>query len=164
MKTFKFPLLIILIMINLSAFSQVSVTGTAYTEIVPLSTVRETVQLNAGRFSVTANGGSVTITPAGTRIANGSVILLEGPFSQGVFTLSGSANTTVSVLLPSTPQFLYHSFSSNSIFMDKWTVETPKAGNGTLIINIGATLNFKSPDYNPAGMYVGKYQIIFFVN
>lgn len=164
MKTFKLPFLIIFILINLSAYGQVSVTGTAYTEIVPLSTVKETVQLNAGRFSSTANGGSITITPAGTRIANGSVILLEGPFSQGVFTVAGSANTTVSVLLPTTPQYLYHSHSSNSIYMDKWSFEAPRVTNGTLIINIGATLNFKSLDYNPAGLYIGKYQIIFFVN
>jgi hypothetical protein len=150
--------------LTLSAYSQVSVTGTAYTEIVPLTSVREIVQLNAGRFSVLANGGSITISPEGTRLSNGSVLLLDGTFCQGSFAITGSESNSLSVLLPTTPQFLYHSNSVNTIYLDKWTYEIPRLKNGNLIINIGATLNFKSVDANPEGVYTGKYQVIFFYN
>jgi hypothetical protein len=157
-------MLLAAILINLSAFAQVTVTGTAYTEIVPLATINETIQLNTGRFSVLENGGSITITPEGSRLAKGSVILLDGPFSQASFTIKGSDNNSLSVLLPTTPQLLFHSNSVNSIYLDKWTYEIPKLSNGLVIINVGATLNFKSPESNPAGVYTGKYQIIFFYN
>lgn len=164
MKYNKFFLLFIALIINFSAYSQVSVTGTAYTEIVPLATVKETIQFNAGRFSVLSDGGSITISPEGTRLAKGSVILLDGPFSQGGFTISGSENNSLSIILPKTPQFLYHTNSVNYIYLDKWTYDIPKLRNGYTIINIGATLNFKSVESNPTGIYTGKYQIIFFYN
>ena len=164
MKNNKIYLLLISILVSISGYSQVSVTGTAYTEIVPLATVKETVQFNAGRFSVVGDGGSITITPEGTRLAKGSVILLDGSFNQGGFTMSGSDNNTVSIILPVTPQFLYHTNSVNSIFFDKWTYDISKLKNGNVLINIGATLNFKSAEANPAGIYTGKYQIIFFYN
>jgi hypothetical protein len=164
MKKIKFYLLIIVILVNISAYSQVTVTATAYTEIVPLATVKETVQLNTGRFSVLADGGSITITPEGTRLTKGSVILLDGPFSQGAFTITGSENNSISVLLPKTPQFLFHSNNVNTIYLDNWTCDIPKYRNGYVIINVGATLNFRSAESNPAGIYTGRYQIIFFYN
>jgi hypothetical protein len=164
MKNLKFYLLIISILLSLSAYTQVSVTGTAYTEIVPLTTVREIVQLNVGRFSVLADGGSITISPEGTRVSKGSVLLLDGPFSQGAFSITGSESNSLSILLPTTPQFLYHSNSVNTIYLDKWTYDIPRLKNGDLIINIGATLNFKSIESNPTGIYTGKYQVIFFYN
>jgi hypothetical protein len=164
MKKIKSYLLIIVFLVNISAYSQVTVTATAYTEIVPLATVKETVQLNAGRFSVLDDGGSITITPEGTRLANGSVILLDSPFSQGIFTLTSPESNSISVLLPKTPQFLFHTNSVNSIYLDNWTYDIPKYRNGYVIINVGATLNFKSAEFNPAGIYTGRYQIIFFYN
>lgn len=164
MKYNKFYLLIFGLIINISAYSQVSVTGTAYTEIVPLATVKETVQFNAGRFSVLSDGGSITITPEGTRLAKGSVILLDGPFSQGGFSISGSDNNSLSIILPNTPQFLYHTNSVSLIYLDKWTYDIPRIRNNNTMINIGATLHFKSIEANPAGIYTGKYQIIFFYN
>jgi hypothetical protein len=164
MKIIKICFLFISILLSLSAYSQVTVTGTAFTEIVPVATVKETIQFNAGRFSVVADGGSITITPEGTRLAKGSVMLLDGPFSQGGFTMSGSENNSFSILLPGTPQFLYHSNSVNSIYLDKFNYEIPALKDGHVVINIGATLNFKSAEANPAGIYSGKYQIIFFYN
>jgi hypothetical protein len=164
MKKNKFYLLIITILLNISAFGQATVTATAYTEIVPLATVKETVQLNTGRFSVFADGGSITITPEGTRLASGSVILLDGPFSQAGFTITGSDNNSLSVLLPTAPQLLFHTNSVSTIYLDKWTCSVPKVRNGYVIVNVGATLNFKSIEANPAGIYTGRYQIIFFYN
>jgi hypothetical protein len=164
MKKIKLYMFLAAILINLSAFGQVTVTGTAYTEIVPLATINETIQLNTGRFSVLENGGSITITPEGSRLAKGSVILLDGPFSQASFTIKGSENNSLSVLLPTTPQMLYHTNSVNSIYLDKWTYAIPGLNGGNVIINVGATLNFRSLESNPAGLYKGRYQVIFFYN
>jgi hypothetical protein len=164
MKTFKLFLFIFAFLINLPSFCQVSVTGTAYTEIVPLATVKETVQFNSGRFSILSDGGAITITPKGARIVNGSVILLDGPFTQGGFTISGSENNSLSVILPNTPQLLYHSNSINTIYLDKWTYEIALRSKGYVLINVGATLNFRSLELNPAGIYTGKYQIVFLYN
>jgi|WetSurMetagenome_2_1015567.scaffolds.fasta_scaffold04341_4 hypothetical protein len=164
MKKIKLYTFLAAILMNLTAFGQVTVTGTAYTEIVPLATIIETIQLNTGRFSVLENGGSITITPQGSRLAKGSVILLDGPFSQASFTVKGSDNNSLSVLLPTTPQLLFHTNSVNTIYLDKWTYDIPRLSNGFVIVNVGATLNFKSLDSNPTGLYTGRYQIIFFYN
>jgi len=164
MKNKKWCLFIIPFMINISAFSQVSVTGTVYTEIVPLASAKETVQLNFGRFSPEIGGGSITITHDGTRVANGSVTLLDGPFSQGTFTVSGSENNSLSVLLPGTLHLLYHNNSINTVYLDKWTFNIPGITTGNKLVYIGATLNFRSLEINPAGFYTGTYQVIFFYN
>ena len=164
MKNKKWCLFIIAVLINLSAYSQITITGTAYTEIVPLATAKETVQLNFGRFSPETGGGSITVSPEGIRMTKNSVILLEGPFSQGTFTISGSENSSLSVLLPSTPQLLYHFNSSNTIYLNNWTFNILETATGDNIVNIGATLNFGSFEFNPAGFYAGTYQIILFYN
>lgn len=164
MKIHKFYLFISAIFLSISAYSQVTATGTAFTEIVPLTTVKETTQFNAGRFSVISDGGSITITPSGNRLSKGSVVLLDGLFSQGGFLLTGSENNSIGVILPTTPQFLYSSNSVNKIYLDKWTYEAPRLNNGHIIVNIGATLNFKSLEANPVGVYTGKYQVIFVYN
>jgi len=67
-------------------------------------------------------------------------------------------------MLPTTPQFLFHSNSNNKISIDNWTYNMPILKNGDLIIHVGATLNFKSADFNPPGFYTGKYQITFIYN
>lgn len=162
MKIKKFSMFIIAILTYFSAFTQITVTGSAFTEIVPLAIAKETVQLNFGRFSPKEDGGSITISPEGIRMAKNSVIMLDGPSCQGTFKISGSVNNSLSVLLPVTPQILYHQNSINTIYLDKWTFEMPVTSNDDCVINIGATLNFKSIEANPAGFYTGTYQIIFF--
>jgi hypothetical protein len=164
MKNKKWYLFIIFFLINISVYSQVSVTGTAYTEIVPLATAKETVQLNFGRFSPDAGGGSITISYDGIRVATGLVTLLDGPFSQGTFAVSGSENNSLSVILPVTLQLLYHNKSINTVYLDKWTFNIPETTTGSRLVYIGATLNFRSLEINPAGFYSGTYQVIFFYN
>jgi hypothetical protein len=164
MKITKYTLLILIIVLPNEVFCQMTVTGTAYTEIVPLASAKETVQLNFGRFSITGGGGSITISPAGSRTGDGSVLLLDGPYSQAGITISGSQNNSLTVLLPVTPQLLYHTNNVNTISLDKWKYYIPEGKNDNRIITIGATLNFKSIDSNPAGLYTGTYQIIFFYN
>ena len=162
MKIKKCMLFIFAILLYFSAYTQITLTGSAFTEIVPLATAKETVQLNFGRFSPKEDGGSITISPDGIRMSKNSVILLDGPSCQGTFKISGSANNSLSVLLPVTPQLLYHQNSVNTIYLDKWTFDMPVSNNDDCVVNIGATLNFKSVEVNPTGFYTGTYQIIFF--
>ena len=161
MKNFKSCLIIIAVSLTYSSFAQISVTGTAYTEIVSLATANETVQLNFGRFYPEAGGGSITLSPEGIRMAYGNVKLLDGPYSQGVFTIAGSENNSLNIMLPTTPQLLYHNNSINTISLDQWTYYIPKTTSGDVYVNIGATLNFGPLESNPPGLYTGTYQIIF---
>lgn len=164
MENKKRCLFVVLFLITISAFSQVSVTGTVYTEIVPLTTAREIGQLNFGRFSPEAGGGSITITYDGSRVANGAVTLLDGPFSQGTFTVSGSENNSLSVILPVTLQLLHHNKSVNTVYLGKWTYNIPGTTSGNKLVYVGATIYFSSLEFNPAGFYTGTYQVIFLYN
>lgn len=154
-----FIIMVIFLFAGFTSSGQMSVSGTAYTEIVPLATVREEVQMNLGRFSVEDAGGSVTIQPDGTRLANGSVVLLEGSVSQGTFVVSGSENNSLNVVLPVTPLALYHQSSASTVFLENWTKSILKNDLGSVIINVGATLRLKSAVFNPSGTYTGKYQV-----
>jgi hypothetical protein len=154
----------IAVLFNLAVYSQVTVTGTVYTEIVSLTTAKETMQLNFGRFSPETGNGSITISPEGIRLASGSVQLLEGPFSQGIFTISGSETVSLSILLPTTRQLLRHFNSLNTLYLDKWTFNIPITERGDKIVNVGATLHFGPVESNPAGFYSGTYQIILLYN
>ncbi|HKK41210.1 MAG TPA: DUF4402 domain-containing protein [Bacteroidales bacterium] len=164
MKTLRYSLTVIALLTGISSFGQVSVTGTAYTEIVPLVTAREKVQMNLGRFSTDKNGGSLVLTPEGFRIARGSVILLNSFASQAVFVISGSSDNSLSVLLPSTPQPLIHNRTSNRIFLENWTYDIPKTNDGKIQVNVGATLEVGPESINPPGEYTGTYQVVFIFN
>ncbi len=161
MKTFKYFLTVIALMTGFSSFGQVSVTGTAYTEIVPLVTAREKVQMNLGRFSTDEGGGSLVLTPDGLRIARGSVILLNSFASQAVFVISGSPDNSLSVLLPTTPQPLLHNRTSNRIYLENWTYNIPQTNDGKILVNVGATLEVGPESINPPGEYSGTYQVVF---
>ncbi len=164
MKMIKYILPIAALLISISSMGQVSVTGTAYTEIVPLVTIKEKVQMNIGRFSTESGGGSIIITPEGVRIGKGAVVMLNGYYSQAIFIISGSPNNSLSVILPSAPQPLYHNNSSNRVFLENWTYSIPGTKDGKTEIYIGATLEVGPDDLNPAGIYSGTYQVNFIFN
>lgn len=160
----KYLLSVAAFLISISSLSQVSVTGTAYTEIVPMVTIKEKVQMNIGRFSTESGGGSIVITPEGVRIGKGSVVLLNGYYSQAIFIISGSSTNALSVILPGAPQPLYHNNSSNRVYLENWTYSTPGTNDGKTEIYIGATLEVGPDDLNPAGTYSGTYQVNFIFN
>lgn len=159
MKKIRAILTVISLFAGFSLSGQISASGTAYTEIVPLSTVREEMQLSLGRFSIQDDGGTITIKPDGTRISSGSVVTLEGSVSQGVFVVKGAENNSVNIILPATPVTLFHQNSSNTILLENWTKSISRIDPGTIIINIGATLRLRSTVFNPSGYYTGRYQI-----
>lgn len=159
MKKLEIIAAVIFISAGFTVSGQVSVSGTAYTEIVPLATVKEEVQMNLGKFATADEGGSVTILPDGTRLSSGSILLREGVTSQGVFVITGSETNSLNVLLPLTPVPLYHHNTSSAIYLDNWTKIINTKEFGSVKINIGATLKMKSVEVNPAGIYTGKYLV-----
>jgi len=82
MKKYKSWLALFALLLTCYSYGQISVTGTAYTEIVPIASANETVQLNFGRFYPEAGGGSITISPEGIRMANCWMVHLAREFLQ----------------------------------------------------------------------------------
>ncbi len=168
MKTIKNLVFIILLLANLTTFGQATLTGTVYTEIVPLTSASELRQLSFGQFTPIGGGGNIIITPQGTRMSNGSIILTESYISQAIFSISGTQTNTLSVILPTNPIYIYHQNGVNFMYLDSWTIDMPQGGNSTankdFIVNIGASLRVGPIEANPIGFYSGSYPIIFFYN
>ena len=153
---------------NLICSGQASIFGTAYAQIVPLIGVAQIQQLSFGQFTPLAGGGSVTVTPQGTRTTDGSIIVTENPVHQGIFTVSGTQDNKLNVLLPNTPVYIYHQNGVNSMYLDTWTVDMPNGGNSEagkdFVVNIGSTIHVAPIESNPIGLYQGTYPVVFFYN
>ncbi|MFZ4740024.1 MAG: DUF4402 domain-containing protein [Bacteroidales bacterium] len=168
MKIFKSLVFFFIVISNLTSFGQVTLIATTYAEVVPLIGVTEIQQLSFGQFSPLANGGSVTISPRGSRTTNGSIIVTENPVHQGIFSVSGTQDNKLNVLLPSNYVYIYHQNGVNSMYLDNWKVEMPNDGysesSKNFIVNIGSTLHVAPIELNPIGLYIGTYPIVFFYN
>ena len=165
-------LLLLLFVVSCSsgAFSQASVTATAFAEVISALTATETSQLNFGRFSPEVQGGKVIVTPDGIRTTNGSVILSGGMVNSGIFYITGAPEAAFSIQLPNGPAILTHNISSKTMIIDNW-ISFPQAGKGTGIlangeqfVYLGATLNVGSMLDNPAGLYSGAFNLTFAYN
>ncbi len=152
----------------MACYGQLTVLATAYAQIVPLIGVTETQQLSFGQFSPLANGGSVTISPQGSRTINGSIIVTETPVHQGSFTVSGTQDNKLNVILPTTPVYIYHQNGVNYMYLDNWKIDLPNGGTTVTgkeyLVNIGSTLHVAPIEANPIGLYMGSYPVIFFYN
>ncbi|MEI6695109.1 MAG: DUF4402 domain-containing protein [Bacteroidota bacterium] len=168
MKTLKTLVFVFILISNLTSYSQLTVLATAYAQIVPLIGVAETQQLSFGQFSPLANGGTVTISPQGSRSINGSIIVTESPVHQGIFSVSGTQDNKLNVILPSTPVYIYHQNGVNFMYLDNWKIELPNGGTTEsgkdYVVNIGSTLHVAPIESNPIGLYMGSYPVIFFYN
>ncbi|NVN93916.1 MAG: DUF4402 domain-containing protein [Bacteroidetes bacterium] len=164
----KIIIVLVIIMTNYNTFGQITCTGTVFAEIVPATVATEIKPLSFGQFSTMGNGGNVVVSPQGTRTSNGSVMLSEGVAQQGIFSIFGTQNNTVQVILPSSPVYIYHQNGVNYMYLDTWTVDMPKAGssksNSELIVSVGSTLHVGSTEVNPIGSYACTYPIIFVYN
>lgn len=168
MKTLKTFIVIIIILINYSSFSQVTCTGTVFAEIVPATVATEVKPLSFGQFSTVGSGGNVVVSPQGSRTSSGSVLLSESSAHQGVFSIFGSQNNSVQVILPSSPVYIYHQNGVNYMYLDTWTVDIPKDANSKsskeLMVSVGSTLHIGPIETNPVGSYTCTYPIIFVYN
>lgn len=160
---------LLLLVFAIKGWSQASVNGQAYAEVIAALSAYENNQMNFGKFSPETGGGQIVLTPDGIRSAQGSVALGGGTAQAGKFIITGQPDATFTIQLPVGPAILQNS-SNNTMTIDNW-VSDPPAGTGTGTLNggtetvsIGATLNVGSFDENPVGIYTGTYSLTFAYN
>lgn len=160
---------LLLLVLAIKGWSQASVNGQAYAEVIAALSAYENNQMNFGKFSPETGGGQIVLTPDGIRSAQGSVALGGGTAQAGKFIITGQPDATFTIQLPVGPAILQNS-SNNTMTIDNW-VSDPPAGTGTGTLNggtetvsIGATLNVGSFDENPVGIYTGTYSLTFAYN
>jgi len=153
-----------------NAKAQASVSAHATAEVIQALTATETAELNFGRFSPETTGGEVKLTPTGVRSSSGTVALSGGVHNAASFYITGQDQATVSITLPSGPAVLTNSISAKTMQVYNWE-SNPTAGlgvgllnNGSLAINVGATLKVGTMNDNPVGIYAGTYAITFSYN
>ena len=116
--------------------------------------------LSFGKF--VAATGSVTVSPSGTRIASGGVVLLQtGPGQAAQFVVSGNADVTYAVTLPADGTVsISNGGTSVSVnaFASSPATTGLLSGGGTQLLNVGARLDVTAG--LPAGAYSGTFSIV----
>ena len=145
--------------------AQVSVMAHVYAEVIEGIAVMKAYSLSFGRFSPEIEGGTITITPDGSRIANGSLILIPGSKGPGRILVSGSPTVGFTVKLPNENVVVTHIESGSTMYVVDWVAD-PAFGNGaetlhdgSQMVNIGATIYVGTILDNPAGIYSGTYMV-----
>lgn len=163
-------IVLILMAFTGKVWSQASITGQAYAEVIPALTAFENSQLHFGKFSPEVGGGQIVLTPEGIRTAQGSVILSGGNSEPGKFIITGEENASYTIQLPTTSAQLQHQGSNKTMMVNNWE-SNPPAGTGTGVltggtqtVSIGATLIIGSMEDNPVGLYTGTYSLTFAYN
>jgi hypothetical protein len=130
------------------ASAQATATASASATIVTPISISKTADMHFGNVAVSAsNNGTVELAPAGTRIATGGVTLpaVTGSPAAASFTVSGEANYTYAISLPTSNIQLVHSTNS-TLSMDAGAFISSPATTGTLsasgsqTLSVGATL------------------------
>ena len=152
------------------AKAQANVSAHATAEVIQALTATETAELNFGRFSPETVGGEVKLTDQGVRSSSGTVALSGGTHNAASFYITGQYNSTVSITLPSGSAILTNQASAKTMEVYNWE-SNPTAGlgtgvlnNGSLAVNVGATLKVGNMIDNPVGIYTGTYAITFSYN
>lgn len=152
------------------AQSSASATGHIVAEIIPVFSAVEMSQLNFGRFSPGVQGGEIILTPQSTVSVLGSIHAGIGLHNAASFYVTGDADASFTITLPSDPVLLKHTVSSKTMLIDDW-VSSPGAGtgsgllqNGEQMVYVGATLKVGTLNDNPIGVYAGTFEIKFDFN
>ncbi len=140
-----------------SSYGQVSANATASANIVtPIAIVKD-VDMNFGNVAVqSGTGGTVVLAPGGGRSESGGVTLpsTTGTVTAASFTVSGMANYTYGITLPSANVVI--SDGTNTMNVNSFTSTPTPTGTldgttGSQTLNVGATLNVAAGQ--PAGAY-----------
>jgi len=139
-----------------TSFAQVSATATATGTIITPITITNAGNMNFGNVAVSATAGTVILAPASTRTITGGVTLpaVPGTVAAAHFDITGTANYTYSITLPSTATTV--TSGANTMTVTAFTSNPGTTGTlsatGTQTINVGATLNIAANQ--AAGTYV----------
>jgi hypothetical protein len=146
---------VIMIAFTAATFGQASATSNASATIVGPIGITNTAAMNFGNVAVGASGGTVVMTPASVRSITGGVTLpvVTGTVQAASFNVTGAANYTYAITLPSTPTTI--STGGNNMTVDNFTSSPSPTGTldgaGTQTLTVGATLNVA------AGQAAGTY-------
>jgi hypothetical protein len=155
---------------NVQAQNQATVTGHVIAEVIPVFSASETSQMNFGRFSPGPQGGEIILTPQSSVSVLGSVFVGQGMHNAASFYVSGDADATFSVTLPSAPVILNHVSTAKTMLVEDWN-SYPAEGTGTGVLKggfqtvyVGATLKVGTLNDNPIGIYTGTFELTFDFN
>jgi uncharacterized protein DUF4402 len=131
-----------------STFAQASATASANATIITPIAISKTTDMNFGNVAVSAtSSGTVVLAPAGTRTSGGSggVTLpsTTGTVSAAAFNVTGQANFTYAITLPSTCTISdgsSHTMTVNTFTSSPSSTGTLSSG-GSQTLTVGATLN-----------------------
>ena len=145
----------LMLTISATTFAQVSATATATANILTPIAIANAGDMNFGDLAVNDQPGTVVLTPGGVRTAAGGVTFLPdaGTVTSAQFTVTGLADATYSITLPSTVTTL-NDGGANNMTVNNWTSNPTTSGlltAGTQTLQVGATLNVGASQ--PAGVY-----------
>ncbi len=151
-----------------SSFAQASATASASATIVTPITIVKNTDMNFGNVAVSATiPGTVVLAPAGTRTTGGgggvTLPATTGTVAAAQFTVSGTANYTYAITLPTTKTI---TSGANTMTVDNFT-STPSgtgtlSGAGSQTLTVGATLNVAAAQ--AAGTYTNASGVPVTVN
>ena len=149
MKNFSKVLAIASIFIagSTASFAQATATASASATIITPITIVKNVDMNFGNVAVSATiAGTAILAPAGTRTTGGAggvtLPATTGTVAAASFTVSGQANYTYAITLPSTTNI---TSGGNTMVVNAFTSSPATTGTlsslGSQTLNVGATLN-----------------------
>ena len=139
-----------------ATFAQASATATATAIIVGPIGITNTANMNFGNVAVGAALGTVVLATDGSRTATGGCTLpaTTGSPAAATFNVTGAANYTYAITLPSGPTTLDDG-ATHTMTVDDWVSDPTPTGNlgagGSQTLRIGATLSVA------AGQTAGTY-------
>jgi hypothetical protein len=135
---------VVMFFIAASTFAQVTATASATGTIVTPIAISKTQDLNFGNVAVSATGGNVILAPAGSRSVTGGVTLpaVAGTVTEARFTITGVANYTYSITLPTTDQYVFKGTDQMTVsaFTSNPSTTGTLDGTGSQTLKVGATL------------------------
>ena len=152
-----------------SSFAQATTSASASATIITPITIVKATDMNFGNVAVSASlAGTVVMSPASVRTAagGGGVTLpaVTGTVAAASFTVSGQANYTYAITLPSSCTIT--DASSHTMTVDGFTSDPATtgalSGTGSQTLNVGATLNVSAAQ--AAGTYTNASGVAVTVN
>lgn len=138
-----------------------SETANATATVVAPIAITKSADLVFGKFSA-GTGGTVVMSTAGGRTATGGVVLLTGTGGNAAsFSVTGDANATYAITLPTSAATITRSAGTETMSVDTFTSNPATTGtlsaSGAQTVTVGATLTVASAQVQ--GSYTGTFSV-----
>ncbi|MEI8203656.1 MAG: DUF4402 domain-containing protein [Bacteroidota bacterium] len=153
------------------SIAQATASANAGVKIVKALTLTKTADLHFGTMTVPSAGVVISLTTGNSRSAlpsNNITLLSQAPTSSNsAYTVTGSANSTYTITLPTSDVTIYQTFPTTYTIVNNFIAKTASTGtdglNGTLdgsgndSFVVGAKLNLAGAQ--PFGTYTGTFSV-----